>query len=70
RAVAIQSASQMLHRFFHHELERLRALAAVNPNVRPSEIAGWEDHFSQLKHHVNSARLRLDSVRLVLLGEW
>ncbi|MBL9138067.1 MAG: RNA polymerase-associated protein RapA [Verrucomicrobiales bacterium] len=70
KAEVIQSASQALHRFFHHELERLRALAAVNPNVRSAEITGWENHFSQLKEHVSSARLRLDSVRLVLLGEW
>jgi ATP-dependent helicase HepA len=66
----VQKASEKLHRFFNHELERLRALAAVNPNVRQLEIAGWEEHFAKLRQHVGAARLRLDSVRLIVLGEW
>ncbi|MCC7377083.1 MAG: RNA polymerase-associated protein RapA [Verrucomicrobiales bacterium] len=70
KALLVQEASAKLHRFFHHELERLRALAAVNSNVRPLEIAGWEDHFAKLREHVGAARLRLDSVRLIVLGEW
>jgi len=52
-----------------HEQERLRALAAVNPGVRPQEIAAVEQEMAELGHHLASAQLRLDAVRLVLLRQ-
>jgi ATP-dependent helicase HepA len=52
------------------ELERLRALAAVNPNIRPEEIAATEAQRDDLRRHLGAARLRLDSVRLIVLGEF
>jgi ATP-dependent helicase HepA len=49
-----------------HELERLRALATVNPAVRPQEIAALQTQQSELRTHLAGARLRLDSVRLII----
>ncbi len=49
------------------ELERLQALAAVNPGVRPQEVAALVDQRDQLRHHVAQARLRLDALRLIVL---
>lgn len=51
-----------------HELERLRALAAVNPSVGPEELEGLEGQRVDLARHLDQARLRLDAVRLVVLG--
>ncbi len=65
-AAAVQAIEAQLGR----ELDRLRALAAVNPNVRPEEVAATEAQRADLRQHIGAARLRLDSVRLILLGDW
>lgn len=51
-----------------HEAERLRALAAVNPAVRPEEVEGIEARRAALRGHLLGARLRLDAVRWIWLG--
>ncbi len=48
------------------EIERLRALARVNPNVRPAEIAALEDRRDRLAQHLGRVRLHLDALRLVV----
>ena len=48
-----------------HEIDRLRALAAVNPAVRPDEIATLEHERSELLRVLPGARPRLDALRLV-----
>lgn len=48
------------------EIERLRALARINPNVRPAEIAALEDRRDRLAHHLGRVRLHLDALRLVV----
>jgi ATP-dependent helicase HepA len=65
----IAEAVAALDRQLGHELERLRALAAINPAVRPTEVAALEVQRTQLKESVEAARLRLDSVRLIVLGD-
>jgi len=51
------------------EIDRLRALAAVNPNVREDEVRAAEAQREALKEHLGRARLRVDSVRVILLGD-
>lgn len=65
----IETAARGLQQQMTREIERLRALAAVNPNVRPAEIEGLEREYAELRKAVGQARVRLDSVRLVVLGE-
>ena len=48
------------------EIERLRALARVNPNVRPAEIGALEDRRDRLAQHLGRVRLHLDALRLVV----
>ncbi|PRH83779.1 RNA polymerase-associated protein RapA [Arenimonas caeni] len=50
---------------FDAELARLRALARVNPAVRPAEIAGLEAEREAVLAALPTARPRLDSLRLV-----
>jgi ATP-dependent helicase HepA len=64
----IATARAAAERELTHELDRLRALAAVNPSVRRQEIAEVEHELGELLAHYDSARLRLDAVRLILLG--
>jgi len=48
------------------EIDRLRALARLNPNVRPAEIQALEDRRERLSHHLGRVRLHLDALRLVV----
>jgi ATP-dependent helicase HepA len=62
-------AGAAMERQLGGEVERLRALAAVNPNVRPEEIAGAEREMVALREALKHARLRLDALRVIVLGE-
>jgi len=46
------------------ELERLRALAQVNPNIRQQEITHLETQAHEVNEHLAGAQLRLDAVRV------
>ena len=48
------------------ELERLQALAAVNPNIRQEEIEYRKTFAAELLAHVEHTQLRLDAVRVGL----
>jgi ATP-dependent helicase HepA len=48
-----------------HEIDRLRALASINPAVRPDEIAALEAERDALAAVLPQARPRLDAIRLV-----
>ena len=51
------------------EVERLRDLQAVNPNVRDKEIEAAQAHYYDLRDHLADARLRLDSVRIIFRSQ-
>ncbi|MCC6231987.1 MAG: RNA polymerase-binding ATPase, partial [Verrucomicrobiales bacterium] len=70
RSAEVRAAARKeMDRELAHELERLRALAAVNPSVSPAEIALLESQRSALRERMDSARVRLDGVRVILLGQ-
>ena len=60
-AEAIAKADTLLS----NEAQRLRALARINPAVRPEEIAALEKERETLLAILPTARPRLDSLRLV-----
>lgn len=47
------------------EVERLRDLQAVNPNISEKEVEAAQNQFYDLRDHLADARVRLDSVRLI-----
>lgn len=49
------------------ELDRLTALARVNPNVRREEIDRLEQRRERIGAELNGARVRLDAVRVVVM---
>ena len=51
------------------ELERLIDLKRINPNVLPEEIELAKQEIAGIDIAISSARLRLDSVRLIVQGE-
>ena len=55
-------AEQILMR----EINRLKALQQVNPNVRDAEIAFFEQQLQDLTRLIDATRLRLDALRVVV----
>ncbi len=65
RMVALANAAQQIQ----GEVERLTALAAVNPSVRPAEIDALRVRGEALATLLPTALLRLDAIRLVVSAD-
>jgi ATP-dependent helicase HepA len=64
----VRAAQDAMRAAQNAELARLRALARVNPNVRPAELEALAGERRLLDDALGQARLRLDAVRLLLAG--
>jgi ATP-dependent helicase HepA len=62
----ILQAEARIQKIFISEIERLKALYTVNPNVREEEILFFERQLAQLAMTVKSSTLRLDAVRVIV----
>lgn len=62
QATSVASATEELSK----ELERLRALAAINPAVRPEEITAAEQRLREVPEHIARATMRLQGLRLII----
>ncbi len=51
------------------ELQRLKALAAVNPNIRQEEVQYLQDTAVNLQRYLQGAQLKLDAVRVALVTD-
>jgi ATP-dependent helicase HepA len=61
----VETASLAAETLLGREIERLAALARVNPAVHPEEIASLRDELAALRVALPGARARLDALRLV-----
>ena len=62
----IAEAEARIQQTFTPEIERLKALQQVNPNVRDEEIQFFEQQLQQLTGALKSSNLRLDAVRVIV----
>lgn len=62
----ISEARARMQAELNAELDRLRALAEVNPNVRQSEIDSLQERLETTDSHLSRAQLRLDAVRVIM----
>lgn len=62
----IDSATQRMCQVLQTERDRLLALAQVNPNIRKQEIDHLVDTTDVLTRYLDSAELRLDSLRVAV----
>lgn len=62
----IAAAATRIEQTFVPEIERLKALQHVNPNVRDEEIQFFEQQLEQLTAALQSSHLRLDAVRVIV----
>lgn len=62
----IAQGQARIQQTFTPEIERLKALRKVNPNVREEEIRFFEQQLAQLTTALKSSNLRLDAVRVIV----
>jgi ATP-dependent helicase HepA len=62
----LEHAQQRASETLTIEINRLKALSKVNPNIRKDEISYFETQLSRLTDVIDSANLRLDAVRVIL----
>lgn len=62
----LATAHARSERALNREIERLRALARVNPNVRAEEIRFFERQRELLRQAIEHAGLRLDALRVLV----
>ncbi|HXK55594.1 MAG TPA: RNA polymerase-associated protein RapA, partial [Gammaproteobacteria bacterium] len=62
----LAAAETGMHAHYRSELERLEALARVNPSVSTEEISALQNQALELAEHLSSTHLRLDAVHLIV----
>ena len=64
--VLIKESLTSMHAALDEEINRLKELKEINPNVRPDEIDFLYQQREQLSEHLQSIQLRLDSIRVIV----
>lgn len=67
--VIIEAAQKSFAEKAQDDLERLKALAKVNPNIRKEEITQLEENNNAVKEYLANAQLKLDAIRVALVTE-
>ena len=62
----LQHAHQQAEETLNIEINRLKALSKVNPNIRAEEINYFEKQLSMLTEVIDAANIRLDAVRVIV----
>ncbi len=62
-----QEAMARMERVLGDELERLVALAKVNPTVRQEEIGWLAERLGRLRDYLGKTHLRLDALRVIVV---
>ena len=62
----LKQAQQHATEILSKEINRLKALSKVNPNIRADEISHFEKQLSMLSEVIDAANLRLDAVRVIV----
>ena len=69
QAELIDGARQQLEQHYQKEIQRLQALAAVNPNIRQEEIEHLQQQRTAGLDYLQHARLRLDAIRVAVVTD-
>ncbi len=63
----IDNAQQKIKQHMTTEISRLEELAAVNPNIRASEISYQHDTLTALESYADSLQLKLEAIRIIIV---
>ena len=64
----VKQAQEILAAEAKDDIERLRALAEVNPNIRKEEVVQLEANAEALASYLDQARLKLDAIRVAFIS--
>ena len=64
--VILKQAHQQSSETLSKEINRLKALSHINPNIRNEEIEFFEQQLAALNEVLDAARLRLDALRVII----
>lgn len=67
RETALQDATEKVEQLVGGEVERLRALSKVNPNIRDEELVHQQAQKDDLLGYLTDATLNLDAIRVALV---
>jgi ATP-dependent helicase HepA len=65
----IDNASEQMQLLQTSELERLQALAKVNPNIRQEEIDHLQQETGELQHYLDATCIKLEALRVALVTD-
>ena len=65
----LRESTRTVGKRLDREIDRLCALARVNPGIRKEEIKLAREQKTGLEKEIQRARLRLDALRLIRKGE-
>ncbi|SHI24958.1 RNA polymerase-associated protein RapA [Ferrimonas marina] len=66
-AALVAKAEQKMTDELGGELDRLKALKAVNPNIRDSELDAISEQMNLVRAHLGRAQIQLDAIRLIVV---
>jgi len=65
----VSAASEKMQTMQQSELQRLQALARVNPNIRQQEIDHLIEETAALETHLGHAQVKLDAIRIAVITD-
>ena len=65
----VDGANKQMQTLQQQELQRLQALAEVNPNIRQEEIDYLLAETSELQHYLGLSHIKLEALRLAVVTE-
>ncbi|MCP4046452.1 MAG: RNA polymerase-associated protein RapA, partial [Gammaproteobacteria bacterium] len=65
----IDRANEQMQTLQQQELQRLRALAEINPNIRQEEIDYLQAETDELQHYLGSSHIKLEALRVAVITE-
>ncbi|PTT49656.1 RNA polymerase-associated protein RapA [Aeromonas sp. HMWF014] len=67
KAVIVDKARAQMAQTLQQDLDRLKALKTVNPNVRDSELDYLRNLQAELHHLIDQTQLKLDAIRFIVV---
>ena len=65
----VDAARARMQKLQQSELERLQALAEINPNIRKEEIEHLVAETAELHRHLATTHIKLDAIRVAVITE-
>ena len=62
----IEQAKSAMQQSLGEELERLKSLQAINPNIRDGEIEFLQHQIDESSHYIDNAKLQMQAIRLII----